>query len=54
MKVPWDLVVNQGHLGLERKGTEVRDDFFTRRVSYIHASFFPLFPLPLPFPPSFY
>lgn len=38
MKAPWVLVVNRDHLGLERKGTEVRGNSFTRRVSYIHFS----------------
>lgn len=38
MKAPWVLVVNQDHLGLERKGTEVRGNSLTRRVSYIHFS----------------
>lgn len=44
MKAPPDFVVNQGHLVLERKGTEVRDDSFTSAVSYIHAAFLQLSP----------
>ena len=31
-KAPWDLAVNQGPLGLERKETEVRGDSFTGRT----------------------
>lgn len=35
-KAPWDLAVNQGPLGLERKETEVRGDSFTGRTGCIH------------------
>lgn len=35
VKAPWDLVVNQGHLGLERKGTEVSRGFRVHLVSRV-------------------
>lgn len=48
MKAPWDLGVNQGHLGLERKG---REGLLVRRVFQAHlvsqASWVPKVPVVL-------